>query len=283
MRPIKIITDSVADVPKELAEEWGITVLPLTIHLGPESFSDGEGLNAQGLFERLAAGAPFPTTSQVTPASFIDVYQRTLAQGYDVLSIHMSGKLSGTCQSAKIAALDVDPLRIAVVDSLNVTAGEYLLVYYAHRCVQEGKSLREIEAILTNARERLHAFVALDTLENLQRSGRVGKVAGFVGGMLGIKPILEIKGGELVPVAKERGKKKALKFLLDRLKKEDPQPDLPVVLCHSMSPESLDFFKPVIKNRGLSFHTVPIGGVVGAHVGPKAAAYFLISRQKEQA
>ena len=280
MNKVKLITDSVADVTKEMARELDCEVVPLSINIDGASYLDGVEMTVEELFHRIQTGSTFPTSSQVTPVVFYKVFKKYIDEGYKIISVHLSGKLSGTYQSACLAAAEFAKGEVEVVDSLNVTGGQLLLVQQAAALIKEGKSNQEIKGILDETKTRIKSCVMVDTLEFLTKGGRIGKAAGFVGGVLGIKPILEVRDGELLPIAKERGSKKALKYIMNRLENEEIDPDHKVILVNSSSPEAVEQLRPILNGRNIPYDMIHIGGVVGVHVGPNAAAYFIVEKKK---
>lgn len=195
MEKIKIITDSTADLPKEIYEKYDIEVLPLLINFGEESYLDGVEINTNEVFERIRNENILPTTAQVTPNRFVEIYKKYLAEGYKIISIHMSSVMSGTYQSACIAKEMLESQDIIVVDSQNVTAALGILVLKAVKLIEKGYNISEVEEKLNSIRNKVKLSVYFDSLEYLVRGGRISKTAGMVGGMLGIKLILEIKDG----------------------------------------------------------------------------------------
>lgn len=279
MRKVKILADSVSDITLDKAKDWGVDIIPLTINFRGQSYKDGVTITAEELIKKMEGNDDFPTTSQVTPGVFMDSFKEYIDLDMDIVLITMSEKLSGTYQSAVLAASSFPEGRIHVVNSDNVTGGEYVLVKYGVKLRDEGKSGAEIAATLDKAKERVKTCVAFDTLEFLIRSGRISKVSGFVGGMLGIKPIVKIYDGILHPVAKERGKKKALSYLLNSLREEKIDGSSIICLAHSSQPEGLDGLKEELDLRKIPYDEIHIGGVTCSHVGPNAAAYFLIENE----
>lgn len=275
MEKIKIVTDSTADLTKELIEEYDIEVVPLTVHIGEESFKDGS-LTLDEYFERMKKSSSFPTTSQVNPQDFHDVYSKYLAEGYKILSIHISSALSGTGQSAQIAKDMLETDDIVIIDTMNVSAGIMISVIEAGKMVRAGKSLQEIEAEVRNHRDRIKLLAAFDTLENLVRGGRLSKAAGAVGGILGIKPILTVKDGRLEMKDKVRGTKKALKALTDFAEEARVKPGTEVVLIHAKADDMVNPIKSIFDSKGVSCRIVPVGTVIATHGGPGFAGVFYL-------
>lgn len=276
LRKVKILADSVSDITRENAEKLGIEIVPLIINFMEESYLDGETITAQELFKKMEGNNEFPTTSQVTPVRFFDHFKKYIDEDMDIVVITMSGELSGTYQSAVLASQNFPEKRVFVIDSSNVTGGEYVLVKLALKLRDKGKSAEEIYNEVLKAKEKVKSKVALDTLEFLIRSGRISKVAGFVGGMLGIKPIITISEGKLHAIAKERGTKKAVNHVLESLKNENLNENSIVCLAHSSQPEGLRTMKDYLEENNIPYDEIHIGGVTASHVGPNASAYFLI-------
>lgn len=214
MEKIKIITDSTADLPKEIYEKYDIEVLPLLINFGEESYLDGVEINTNEVFERIRNENILPTTAQVTPNRFVEIYKKYLAEGYKIISIHMSSVMSGTYQSACIAKEMLESQDIIVVDSQNVTAALGILVLKAVKLIEKGYNISEVEEKLNSIRNKVKLSVYFDSLEYLVRGGRISKTAGMVGGMLGIKLILEIKDGIMSVKDKLEEIKRRLRKLL---------------------------------------------------------------------
>ena len=277
MEKIKIVTDSTADLTKELIKEYDIEVVPLTVHIGEESFKDGS-LTLDEFFDRMKKSSSFPTTSQVNPQDFHDVYAKYLAEGYKILSIHISSALSGTGQSAQIAKDMLETEDIVIIDTMNVSAGIMISVIEAGKMVKAGKSLQEIEAEVRSHKDRIKLLAAFDTLENLVRGGRLSKAAGAVGGILGIKPILNIKDGRLEMKDKVRGTKKALKALTEFAEAANVKPGTGVGLIHAKADDMVNPIKAIFDSKGVKCRIVPVGTVIATHGGPGFAGVFYLEK-----
>ena len=213
---IKIVTDSVADLPPALASANGITVVPAYVIIGDETLRGGVDITADGFYERLATLSRLPTTSQPTIADFHGVYQRLLDQGHQIVSIHCSGKLSGTVNSAAQAKAALgDDAPIEVVDSELASAPQGLVALNAAQWVNEMPDCHELALRVRQSLSRYRCYVLLDTLEYLQKGGRIGKAAAFVGGMLKVKPILTIQDGEVHPVERPRSRERGRARLVE--------------------------------------------------------------------
>lgn len=282
---IRIVTDSTADLTPRLLREYGVEelvhIVPLTVHFGDEEFKDGVDLARDTFFEMLQTRPEMPRTSQPSPAAFVDAYRQASRPGDTVLSLHISGKMSGTHQSAALAARQFPDRDIEVVDTRSVSLGLGLMVLKAAQSAKEGKSKQEI---LTELRRRMAAnkiLFVVDTLEYLQRNGRIGKAQAFVGGLLNVKPLLTVEDGVVSPVEKVRGKAKAKERLVERLVEMVPpgSAELGAVL-HAASPDEGAEIAARL-NRwydGLTFHVEELGPTVGSHAGPGTLGVVLFGR-----
>lgn len=213
---VAVITDSTADVSAEVAAEHAITVVPLSVSFGGETLTDGT-LSQQEFFDRMSREPVLPTTSQPSPGAFVDAYALALERAQSVVSIHISNKLSGTIESARQAAAQF-PGRVHVFDSLNLSWGLALQVVEAARMARDGLGADAIMGRLARTRERVKLLVGLDSLDNLARGGRIGKVSAFLGSMLNLKVTLTVDpNGEFQPVARNRGERAALDHTMDWL------------------------------------------------------------------
>lgn len=268
MDKIKIVTDSTSDLSPELLEKYGIEMLPLYVHIGDETYRDGDSITLEELFRRIKEGGPFPTTSQVNPQDFHDVYKKYLDEGYKIISLHISSQLSGTVQSAVIAKGMLESDDIEIIDCEGLSGTLMLNLVEAGEMVLAGKSMEEVvEGIKANI-PKMKVLVSFDTLENLIKGGRLGKAAGTLGGILGLKPLITLKGGKLEVVDKVRGAKKAQKALLSFLDEAKLKPGSKVVLINAIN----DTMRPVLienlESRGIGYYDVKVGCVLGVHAGP---------------
>ena len=207
---IRIVTDSVSDLPPALAQANDITVIPCYVIIGSETYRDGVEITADRFYSRLPDLPRLPSTSQPTIADFQETYQRLLDQGHQVLSLHVSARLSGTLNSAAQARAALgDPPEIEIIDSQSASAPMGLAVLDAARLARGVQEFTEVARQIRQNLQRHHGFVMVDTLEYLQRGGRIGKAQAFVGGMLKVKPILTIRDGEVHPVERPRSLERA--------------------------------------------------------------------------
>lgn len=276
MAKVKVITDSTSDIPKELVEELEIKVIPLKVHFGNETFADGVDLSAEQFYERMTHSDIFPTTSQPSPVDFEYAYCEAIEEGYtEILSIHLSSALSGTYQSALIAKdmFASEDVNIEVIDSRTATFAIGNMVVNAARAAKEGKSLEECADIAKKISEKQVLLGYLDTLEYLQKGGRIGKAAALVGSLLSIKPIISLDDeGEVVAVEKVRGKKKAVRRIFEILTERIPKgSQVSVAIIYGALQEEAK--KWLEKAKELydvqeSLYSY-IGPVIGAHTGPE--------------
>lgn len=276
MKKVKIIADSVSDMTLEEAEKLDIEIIPLTIIFDGIEYKDGIDITTDKLFQLMEETEGFPQTAQISPMNFYEKYQEYLSEDMDLIVITMSSKLSGTYNSANIAKNDFSDKEIYIIDSMNVTAGEYLLVKYAAMLRDEGKSAREIYRELEETKNKIKCCVYLDTLDNLARSGRINKAVEFVGTMLRIKPVVTVIDGEIIPVAKERGEKRAIQYVINSLKNEKLRKKTKVCIGSCLEGKNAKSLKEACDTLGFAYEVVEVGAVTASHIGPYALGYFLI-------
>ena len=278
MEKIKIITDSTADLSKEIYDKYDIDVLPLLISFGEETYLDGVEITPDKLFERIEKESVLPTTAQVTPNRFMDVYKKYLDQGYKIISIHMSSAMSGTYQSACIAREMLESDDIIVIDSQNVTAALGILVLKAAILKENNYEFNKIAEVIEESKEKVNLSVCFESLEYLARGGRISKTAGIVGSVLGIRLILEIKDGLMSVKDKIRGNKKALKKIISDLESTDLDNDVPVILIDVLNVEIKEGLLEYLKNNNINFVECPVGSTVSIHSGPKCCGLVFLSK-----
>ena len=211
---IKIVTDSTADVPKELLERYDIRVVPITIQFGNETYEEGITIDRPTFFRKLE-GDVIPTSSQPAPGKFVEVYQELAEEGHSILTIVVTSKHSGTYQSALLAKSMLPEADIEVFDSLSISMGTGYQVLAAARAAEEGKGMGEILQLLEGIRSRMNLHFTPATLKYLQKSGRVGKLAGALGSLLNVKPIIKVEDGTLEAFQNVRTRSKALERLVE--------------------------------------------------------------------
>ena len=212
MSKIKVVTDSTIDLTLEEAEKYGIEMIPLCINIDNETYLDRVELTPTDFIEKMKNSKELPKSSQPAIGSFVEVYERLVSEGYDVISIHMTGGMSGTVRVAESAAQMVEG-NITVVDSMYITKALSFQVFEAVKMIEDGHTVEEIITRLEEVRQNTNLFVVVDTLENLVKGGRIGRGKGLIGSLLNIKPIASLADGVYTPVAKVRSHSQIVKFL----------------------------------------------------------------------
>lgn len=271
---IRIITDSASDLLVPHRPE--ITVLPMTITFGEEQFRDGVDLTHRQFYEKLIEGEDLPTTSQIAPAQFEEAFRAAVEAGESVVAVVLSSKLSGTYQSACIAAEEF-PDKVFVVDSANATIGERILVERGLELMDQGLDAAAIAAKLDEEKADIQLVALLDTLEYLKRGGRVSASVALVGGLLAIKPVVAVQDGEVVMLGKARGSKNGNNLLVQEIQKTGVDFSRPYKLGYTGLEDSL-LQKYIADSAALwegqtdALPTGTVGGTIGTHVGPGAIA-----------
>lgn len=268
---IHLVTDSTADFSAATAASLGVRTVPLTIRFGDHQFRDGIDLQPDEFYRRLADSTENPSTSQPPPHAFAEVYRELLAAPDDhIISLHISRKLSGTLQSALVAARDVDPQRIHPVDSESVTVGLQLLVEAASRDVAGGADVATVIDNIVDRRARLRIYFLLDTLTYLHRGGRIGRAQAFVGGVLKVKPVLSLHDGEVQPQSRVRSRQQGLDALVELVRADGALEGLRIV--HAAAPQLgvqlRERLQAIVPSPDPLI--VDLGPVVGAYSGPDA-------------
>jgi DegV family protein with EDD domain len=212
MSKIKIVTDSTMDMPIEMAEKLGIVVVPLSVTINGETYLDRVEIQPAEFIETMKNLEELPKSSQPSTGTFLEIYDRLGEEGYEVLSIHMTGKMSGTVRSAESAA-QMTNTKVTVIDSLFISLALQFQVREAAKMAKQGKSFEEIISRLEKVREHTKLYIMIDTLENMVKGGRIGKGKAFIGSLLNIKPIASLEGAEYNPVTKVRSHSQVVKFL----------------------------------------------------------------------
>jgi DegV family protein with EDD domain len=280
---IRIVTDSNCDLPPEIVDQYGITVVPMYVNIGAASYLDGVDLSREQFYEGLPTFKAHPTTSVPSPGQFYEVYQRLAAEGASaILSIHISISLSAVVNSARLAAQEFAAVPVTLFDSGQLTLGTGLQALAAAKAAAEGRSLAEIVALLRDQSARTYTIAALDTLEFLRRSGRLSRFQWGLGSMLQVKPLLKMHGGE-VDMERVRTRNGATGRLLDLVQGLGPLEAL--ALVHTHAPERAELLRQKAQalfpagQMPLSAEVTP---VIGAHIGPGAAGFVAIQRKGEE-
>ena len=267
---VRIVTDSSADLPADLVQQHGITVLPCYVLVDDQTFKDGVEIKPDDFYRRLQADGRFPTTAQPTVADFQEVYRGLAGQGDQVLSIHVSGKLSGTLNSAEQAKASLDGEEIEIVDSQLASIPLGLAVLAAATTASEGGSLQEVAEKVRQELSLHHGLFALDTLEYLHKGGRIGKARAFMGSVLHVKPILRLQDGEAHPVERPRNRERAMRRLVELASELAPVRRLAVI--HSTDPDRMATLKRDLTGLLPADQIIEarFGSTLGTYIGPDA-------------
>lgn len=277
---IRIVTDSTADLTDEIKEQ--LYVVPLTVRFGEKEYTDGIDITHKEFYERLVESDELPSTSQASPADFENVFRKCTENGETVVAITLSSKLSGTYQSAMIAAREFDG-KAFVVDSKSVAIGTGILVQLALELTKRGISAQELVACLEAERELVRVVALLDTLEYLKRGGRISKTAAFAGGLLAIKPVVCIENGEIKMLGKARGSKQGNNLLVQEIEKAGGVDfKKPLLLGYTGISDALlqkyiEDSAHLWKDSTACLPQTVVGSVIGTHAGPGAVAVAFFS------
>ena len=271
---VRIVIDSTADTTTDIRNE--LMVAPLTIHFGEEEYVDGVTISHKKFYEKLIESDVLPSTSQATPASFIKIFEKIKAAGESAVVITLSSALSGTYQSAVIAAADYE--NIFVVDSKSVALGSGILAELGLKLAEAGFSAAEIADVLTDERENIRLIAMLDTLEFLKRGGRISKTAAIAGGLLSIKPVIHLQDGEINVLGKARGSRQGNNLLVKEIQNAGGVDfSKPLLLGYTGLSDTLlqkyiEDSSHLWEGHTSKLRTTVVGSVVGTHAGPGAVA-----------
>ena len=272
---VKIIVDSTADMRPEVAAKVGI--VPLSVYFGDREFASGVDINPKLFYEMLVESDTLPTTSQPAPYLFEEAFEKAVSEGCEVVCLTCAVKLSGTNQSANIAAAEFEG-KVHVVDSCTIAIGLGILTEYALELAAQGLSAEEIVWKLLRKREKIKVLALVDTLEYLKKGGRISSAVALAGGLLNIKPVISVNGGEIKLLGKARGSRQGNNLLVQEIQKAGGVDfAMPVMLGYTglsdallqkYIQDSVDLWKDNVENLPVSI----VGSVVGTHVGPGAVA-----------
>lgn len=279
---VQIIIDSTVDMAPGL--ESRVKIVPLTIHFGEKEYVSGVDMDSRRFYEMLVESDTLPTTSQPTPLAFDKVFSEAVNAGDSVVCVTIASKLSGTFQSASIAAADY-PGRVFVVDSQSAAIGSGILAQYALELADRGMSAEEIALNLMGKRERVRLLAMVDTLEYLKKGGRISPTVAFAGGLLNIKPVIAVSDGEIQMLGKARGSRQANNLLVQEIQKAGGVDfDKPLLLGYTGLSDAL-LQKYIADSAALwegRVDTLPctiVGSVVGTHAGPGAVAVAFFAEE----
>jgi DegV family protein with EDD domain len=272
-----IVVDSTSDFPDAQEHYPNWRVVPLYVNFGTESLKDGVDLSARDFYERLRTSQQSPTTSQPTPADFLATYAEL--GGYErILSLHLAANLSGTFQSATTAADQLGDGRVRTIDSESASVAVSMLGLAVQRRLERGTTDEEIDALVARYRGEHGLLFTVDTLEYLARGGRIGRAAAFAGQLMNVKPILTIRDGEVLPVKRVRGNRKAFQEFVDALETQTrDEPGLRVGIADAAAPEKTAEIEKMVRDirphAQIEMKTT-LGAVIGAHAGPGTVGFF---------
>lgn len=276
MSKIRIVTDSTVDLTNEEISQFSLEVVPLSIHINGETYIDRVDISPIEFIAKMKESPELPKSSQPAVGTFVEVYDRLHDEGYEIISIHMTGGMSGTVQSAATAA-QMTKAKVTVVDSKYISAALAFQVKEAAKLAQSGKSVEDIIAAVDKVREQTTLFVVVDTLENLIKGGRIGKGQGMIGSLLNIKPIATLDGGVYTPVAKVRSHSQVVKYLVKQyMEQTTGKKILGVSIVHVDGLDLANKLKAAIyEQTGFSDidirYTTP---VIGTHTGVGAIGFM---------
>ena len=274
---IRIIIDSTVDIADKYISQF--IVVPLTVSFGETDYIDGVTITKQEFYQKLLSSPELPKTSQATPETFAKKFRQLRDQGDEGVVITVSSCLSGTYQSACLAAEDFENIR--VVDSRNVSIASGVLALYALRCAENGMTLDELSHHLSKKRDQIGLVAMVDTLEYLKKGGRISAAAALAGGLLGIKPVVTCREGELAVLGKARGSKKANNLLVEQIRKDGIDFSMPLLLGYTGLSDDLlrryiEDSRCLWEGHVTELDCVQLSSVIGTHAGPGAVAvaYF---------
>lgn len=280
MTRIAIVTDSTADIPVEYQQKYGIEVVPLNVIFGDDNYKDGVDITSKGFFEMLLTANVHPSTSQPSPGDFFNTYSDVLERYDEIISIHISSPLSGTHQSAVLASQMLEQAKITVIDSRTASLGLGLAVLAGAEARNAGKSCDEIIAAINHVCEKQVLVLSVETLEWLQRNGRIGKASALLGSLLNLHPVLRIEEGAITPHAKIRGKMtKVLQSLIESAGEFVPHGSrVRAAIVHGNCPERAAELGALLREAYVVEQQVTneIGPVIGVHVGPGAIGLIVV-------
>ena len=265
---VAIVTDSTADLPRDLVASRSITIVPLTLHLDGQSLLDGVDITPAEFYRRLPSATSHPTTSQPSPGRFAQAYTELLKEHESVISIHISETLSGTHASAVQGAEMTDPKRVHVVDSQVVSMSLGLVTLAASTMAAQGEEVSSIEATILAMRPQVQTYFSVATLEFLRRGGRIGRASALLGSVLQVKPVLCIRDGQVTPLERVRTFERALSRIVELTGAVDRGHGVCVIVGHADAESDAETVAGKLEAIAETLLIQPLGPVVGAHAGP---------------
>lgn len=276
---VRIVTDSTSDLPRELAREHGIHVVPAIVNFGLESFREGVDLSTGEFFARLVASPTLPTTSQPSVGEFMEAYAQAGQGGEPVLGIHLGSTFSGLFSAAQLASESLAERNVSVYDSGLLSMGLGLMVLEAAKAARKGATLEQLIHLLNSLKPRTRVIAVLDTLEYLRRGGRLTRISATLGRLLSIRPVIQVFDNRLEQLARTRHRQNSLHRLLEIAQTHAPFDHL--VVLHTAAAEVADWFATRLSrlNSGVKPAIIEAGSVIGTHAGPGAVGFACITKR----
>jgi len=276
---IRVVTDSTSDLPAEVVRELGITVVPALVQIGDRVYRDGVDLSTEEFYRKLQINSVLPRTSAPSPGTFREVYSRLAQEAEAIVSIHVSAKMSVTCDAARVGSTDLK-CPISIVDSQTASMACGLLVILAARAAKEGASFSDIDSLVRAAVPRTVTFGVFGTLEYLYKGGRIGRAQAFLGSILKLNPILAIRAGEILPIARVRTRTKAIERLCEILRDSGVPQEMSVM--STTEPEEAEALAQRLSTLfpPERMYRASIGPSMGTYVGPGAVGVSVIWKEK---
>ena len=276
---VRVVTDSTSDLPGAVVRELGITVVPALVQFGDRVYRDGVDLSTEEFYRKLQMNSVLPRTSAPSPGTFREVYSRLAQEAEAIVSIHVSAKMSVTCDAARVGSTDLK-CPISIVDSQTASMACGLLVILAARAAREGASFSDIDALVRAAVSRTVTFGVFGTLEYLYKGGRIGRAQAFLGSILKLNPILAIRAGEILPIARVRTRTKAIERLCEILRDSGVPQEMSVM--STTEPEEAEALAQRLSNLfpPERMYRASIGPSMGTYVGPGAVGVSVIWKEK---
>jgi len=277
---VRIITDSTCDIIREDQERMGIQVIPLTVNFSDASYADGVDISNEQFFQKLEASKNLPTTSQVTPQTFVDTFSKCINEGDDVVGIFLSGDISGTYQAACMAKETIGSDKIHIVDSRNATLALALLVAEAVKVRDTGTSALDIAEFITSLTPKVRLMAMMGTLKYLHKGGRLSLAQTVIGEALGVKPLASIIDGKVTAIGKARGIPAAFKTILQKVMEDLPDRRYGFTFAHSCSPDIMAKLIAYLKEplQLTQWLTCNIGSIIGTHTGKGAIGFAYVAK-----
>lgn len=277
---IRILTDTGSDIPYLKAKDLGVEVVELDIIFDEIEYDYRNDVEFDAFYEKLKISKNLPRTSQVNPTQYLEVFNDAKAKGDELLVLTISGGISGTYSSAKMAYEECGYDKITVVDTRNIITSQRSMVEHAVKLRDEGKSREEIETTMIEAGERMRLLACLDTLTYLKKGGRVPPAMALIGNAIKIKPVITLKDGKLEPVDKVRGFTAGKKAIWDKMESEGYDDSWPVYFGHTGDEErGKIFMEETVKKFGIKeYKLTPVGAVAGTHTGPNAVVVTYLKK-----